>query len=299
MKAERSLDALLAADRELVNNYLTTVFSDSDMRQKPIIEAMNYSLSAGGKRLRASLLLQAYRSLAGAVDAALPFAAAVELIHCYSLIHDDLPAMDDDDLRRGKPTNHVVFGEAMAILAGDGLLNYAFELMLSSAADSDVPQRAIAAMAELAEGAGYRGMLGGQVTDILSENKPIDGATLDYIHRHKTAALIAAALTAGAKLGGADRQQVESYRNYGENLGMAFQIVDDILDVTGDAAQLGKPIGSDAQSRKNTYVSLHGLTKSRRMAQHYADAAARCLPTMNDQNLFFDKLNRALLSRAY
>ncbi len=299
MKSKSSLESLLAADKQLIDRYLAAIFAEHDERQAAIVEAMSYSLNAGGKRWRAALLLHAYANIAGDVSGALPFAAAVELIHCYSLIHDDLPAMDDDVLRRGKPTNHVVYGEAMAILAGDGLLNYAFELMLNSSLHMPEPQRAIEAMLELARAAGYRGMLGGQVADIRAENTTIDSATLDYIHINKTAALIVGALVCGATLAGCDEQTAAAYRAFGTNLGLTFQIVDDILDVTGNSVQLGKTIGSDSAQHKTTYVSMYGLTKAREMAKHYSQRAADCLHAIDDKDAFFSKLNQALLKRVY
>ncbi len=299
MTTSERLEGLLAADKQLINQYLAKLFSNYHIQQAPIIEAMTYSLNAGGKRWRAAMLLHAYGNFNDDVKVALPFAAAVELIHCYSLIHDDLPAMDNDDLRRGKPTNHIVYGEAMAILAGDGLLNYAFELMLESSMHLAEPRHALKAMLAIAQAAGYRGMLGGQVADIKAENRAIDGLTLDYIHSHKTAALIAGALVGGAYLAGCGEQTAAVYRAFGTNLGLAFQIIDDILDVTGDSAQLGKPVGSDNAQQKNTYVSMYGLQKSRDMARYYTEQARQSLSKIDDKEAFFDKLSQALLERAY
>ncbi len=293
------LNDLIGQDKQRVDDYLSTVFGDYNQYESSVVEAMSYSLNAGGKRLRAIMLLRACQQLGGDLAVALPFGAAIELIHCYSLIHDDLPAMDDDELRRGKPTNHVVYGEAMAILAGDGLLNYAFELMIGQTLKMNLPANGLRAMQTLAEAAGFRGMLGGQVIDVTTENQPIDGDTLNYIHSHKTAALIAAALVAGAQLAGASEATVAQYCKFGNNLGMAFQIIDDILDVVGDDAKLGKPTGSDDVQQKNTYVKLYGLAESRQMAAQYTASAQEALKGLADEDQFFYQLSRALLERNY
>ncbi len=294
-----NLNTLIARDKRRVDDFLANVFGKFNDYEAKVVEAMAYSLNAGGKRLRAIMLLRACQNLAGNIGEALPFAGAIELIHCYSLIHDDLPAMDNDLLRRGKPTNHVVYGEAMAILAGDGLLNYAFELMLEQTLEMSNRDNGLHAMQTLARAAGFRGMLGGQVIDVSTENQPIDGETLNYIHSHKTAALMTAAVVSGAQLAGASVEQVENYRQFGHNLGMAFQIIDDILDVVGDAEQLGKPIGSDDAQQKNTYVKLYGLEKSRRMAASYTANARTALTGLSDNDHFFERLSRALLERNY
>ncbi len=226
-----------------------------------IKDAMAYSVFAGGKRMRPLLTLGMCEMLGGSVEDALPFACAVEFIHTYSLIHDDLPAMDDDDMRRGKPTNHKVFGEATAILAGDGLLNMAYELM--SARCTEQPgRRTSAAMHEVARAAGIFGMVGGQVADMYFENRNVTNRALLYIHERKTAALIKAALVSGAIIAGADEQTAAAVADAGVKLGVAFQIKDDILDVTADEQTLGKPTGSDLKNQKATYVSLHGLEKA-------------------------------------
>ena len=235
-------------------------------------EAMRYSLLGGGKRLRGCLLLISCALAGGDVDEALPFAAALEMIHAYSLIHDDLPAMDNDTLRRGKPTNHVVFGEAMAILAGDGLLTHAFEIMAASH-----HPRAFRALGEIARAAGVGGMLGGQVLDVTNEGAAPEKTLVEDIQRGKTAALLTAPVTAGLILGGADERRIEAGRAYGYHLGMAFQIVDDILDVTGDTATLGKPAGSDDAQNKSTYVTLCGLDGAKRDARAFTDRAVKAL----------------------
>ena len=242
-----------------INDELHALFVGKE--PKVLYEAMSYSTLAGGKRIRPVLLLAACECAGGNVRNAMAFAIAVELIHTYSLIHDDLPAMDDDILRRGKPTNHVVFGEAMAILAGDGLLNMAYELM-SSACAENVEMKYIYAMKEIAEAAGSRGMVGGQVVDIVSEGAEMHEDVLDYIHNHKTASMISASLAAGAMLGGADEKDVEKFRRVGKLIGFAFQVKDDILDYTGDENTVGKSLGSDERNKKMTYVSIHGLDKA-------------------------------------
>ena len=235
-------------------------------------EAMRYSLLGGGKRLRGCLLLMSCQLTGGNAEEALPFAAALEMIHAYSLIHDDLPAMDNDTLRRGKPTNHVVFGEAMAILAGDGLLTHAFEIMAASH-----HPRAFSALGEIARAAGVGGMLGGQVLDVTNEGTVPEKTLVEDIQRGKTAALLTAPVTAGLILGGADEKQIEAGRAYGYHLGMAFQIVDDILDVEGDPALMGKTLGKDAAEGKLTWPACVGLDQAKRDAAAHIDAAVNAL----------------------
>lgn len=230
-----------------------------------IFEAMRYSLLAGGKRLRPIMVLAACEAVGGKKEDALPFACALEMIHTYSLIHDDLPAMDNDDYRRGRLTNHKVYGEAMAILAGDGLLHHAMETMAAACVENPSPQTA-GAMRAIAHGAGIFGMLTGQVVDVFFEGKPLERDTLDFIHLHKTAAMIRGALEAGAIIGGADGETAAQFALAGEKIGVAFQILDDILDVTSTMEELGKPIHSDEKNQKTTYVTLYGIEKSREIA---------------------------------
>lgn len=201
---------------------------------------MNYSLKAGGKRLRPILTLEACKLVGGNEKDAYPFAVAIEMIHTYSLIHDDLPALDNDDLRRGRKTNHKVYGEAMAILAGDGLLNYAYEIMLRESLSKGEPEKYLKAINEIAKASGIYGMIGGQVVDIESEGKSIDMEKLDFIHMNKTAAIIIGCMRAGAIIGGASEEELENVTKYAKNIGLSFQIVDDILDIVGDEAKLGK-----------------------------------------------------------
>src|SRR5699024_9043471 len=236
-----------------VESLLKTYMPSEEGYQKIIIESMNYSLSAGGKRLRPILTMEACKAVGGNVEDSIPFAMAIEMIHTYSLIHDDLPALDNDDLRRGKKTNHIVYGEDMAILAGDALLNYAFEVMLSNSIDKKNPNKYLKAINEIAKASGIYGMIGGQVVDIQSENKQISKDKLDYIHNNKTAAIIIGCMRAGAIIGDATSNQLEKITKYAKNIGLSFQIVDDILDILGDESKLGKKVGSDIENQKSTY----------------------------------------------
>lgn len=247
-------------------------------------EAMMYSVFAGGKRLRPCMLLSTLEMLGGTVDeTALDFACAIEMIHTYSLIHDDLPCMDNDDMRRGKPSNHKFFGEATAVLAGDGLLSYAFEIMLLASRADD---RSIEAMREIARGAGVFGMVEGQMADMNNEKNPSpDEFIIEYIDKHKTGALISAAVLAGARLAGvrpaqasvADKEKYQKAQTFSELYGLLFQITDDILDVVGDEAKVGKTLGKDQKSNKLTYVALLGLDGARALAQSTAKAALDAL----------------------
>jgi geranylgeranyl diphosphate synthase type II len=237
-----------------------------------IHRAMRYSVFAGGKRIRPVLCLEAARMFSENLEGAICAGCALEFIHTYSLIHDDLPALDNDDLRRGKPTNHKVFGEAIAILAGDGLLTLAFQTLAGARVD---PARRVRIIAEIGAAAGtVNGMVGGQVADIEAEGKPPDAAALEYIHRSKTAALIRGSIVAGAMAGGAADEDVERLRRFGDSLGWAFQVVDDILDVEESSAALGKTAGKDQAQKKATYPALYGLEKSRAIA---ADLEAKAL----------------------
>ena len=266
--------------REWVDNHLTDYLPKEESLSENVREAMNYSLTAGGKRLRPVLLLAAFEMAGGtAIAEAEPFACALEYIHTYSLIHDDLPAMDDDDLRRGKPTNHKVYGEACAILAGDALLNRAYEIMLEVMKGfKNIPSvRMASAASVIAQAAGNEGMIGGQIADIEGETAEPSMERLQFIHRHKTGALIKAAVTAGAELAGAKNQMKTDLDAFGEQLGLAFQICDDILDVTGDEKILGKPVGSDEKNQKLTYPALVGLEEARRMYREAHEKAIGAL----------------------
>lgn len=244
----------------------------------PLRESMQYSLMAGGKRLRPVLVLAAAEAAGGKVEAAMPVACAIEMIHTYSLIHDDLPAMDNDDFRRGKPTNHKVFGDAMAILAGDALLTHAFYSVVQSSKRYGVnPAVALDIVEELAAYAGARGMVGGQAADILGEQGHTGMEELDYIHTHKTGDLIVFSLKAGARIAGASEDQLKALETYGYCIGLAFQIQDDILDITGDEAKLGKPLHSDEKQQKVTYPFLMGLEQSREMVRTLTEKGKRAV----------------------
>ena len=255
-------------------------------------EAMRYSLLNGGKRLRGCLLLAACELAGGNTEEALPFAAALEMIHAYSLIHDDLPAMDNDTLRRGKPTNHVVFGEAMAILAGDGLLTHAFEVMAVSA-----HPRALRALGEIAKAAGVGGMLAGQTLDVTMEGTEPTMDLVNTIHRGKTAALLTAPITAGLILGGASDTEIEAGREYGYHLGMAFQIVDDLLDLEGDPALMGKTLGKDQAEGKLTWPACVGVDQARKDAEAHIRAAADALAPFGKKAEFLQTLAFSTLHR--
>lgn len=267
--------------------------------QKTVIEAMNYSLSAGGKRLRPILTLEACRAVGGLEEDAIPFAMAIEMIHTYSLIHDDLPALDNDDLRRGRPTNHKVYGEAMAILAGDSLLNYAFEVMLSNSINKEDSNKYLKAINEIAKTSGIYGMIGGQVVDVESENIKIEKEKLDFIHLNKTAAIMVGCMRAGAIVGGADEEKLNMITTYGKNIGLAFQIVDDILDIVGDEAKLGKNVGSDIENNKSTYPSLLGLEKSKEIANNLIDEAKENINGLCGDTTFLEGLAEYIISREY
>ncbi|HIY03978.1 MAG TPA: polyprenyl synthetase family protein [Candidatus Anaerotignum merdipullorum] len=263
-----------------------------------IFEAMRYSLFAGGKRLRPILVLAACEAVGGQENEAMPFACALEMIHTYSLIHDDLPAMDNDDYRRGRLTSHKVYGEDMAILAGDGLLHHAMETM-AAACYANPSQKSTGAMLAIARGAGINGMLTGQVVDVYMEGKPLDAQTLEFIHLHKTAAMIRGALEAGATVGGADAETIQKFGLAGEKIGMAFQILDDILDVTGTEEELGKPIHSDEKNEKTTYVTLYGITQSKEIAARLTEEACQIWDEMGESCRFLHALTAYLLQRTY
>lgn len=266
--------------------------------QTTVAEAMAYACQGGGKRIRPVLVMEFCRLCGGDTEAALPFAAAIEMLHSYSLVHDDLPCMDDSPMRRGRPSTHAVYGETMALLAGDGLLNLAFETMLRPAAAAALPaSHVLGAASALADAAGIDGMVGGQVIDLQSEGKAIDLATLEALQRGKTAALLTAACVMGARLAGADAAKEAAARAYGENIGLSFQIVDDILDVTATAEQLGKPVGSDAVNEKVTYVSLLGLEEARRLAARRTADALAALTVFGEDADSLRQLAEALLTR--
>ncbi len=267
--------------------------------QKTVFEAMNYSLDAGGKRLRPILIMEAYKICGGKDDMYIPFSAAIEMIHTYSLIHDDLPALDNDDLRRGKATNHKVFGEAMAILAGDALLSHAFETILGESVKSIYPERGLKASYEISKAAGIYGMIAGQVVDVESEGMKIDKDKLDFIHKNKTAAMIVACMRVGAILANASEEKLQAMTVYGQKIGLAFQIVDDILDIVGDEATLGKNVGSDIENEKSTYPSIFGIEKSWEMAQELVEDAKMQIKDFDESNEFLLNLSEYIVRRKY
>ncbi len=266
--------------KDIFETYMQKEFAQRKLNYQPTLaDAMEYSLFAGGKRLRPILCMCAGQAVGGKIEDTLPAALALEAVHTYSLIHDDLPGMDNDDYRRGKLTNHKVFGEAMAILAGDALLTMAFEIL--GAYGEKNPQTAWSMVKVLAERSGARGMCAGQAADISAENKEISATEMCYIHEHKTADLIIAALLLGAMAAGAQEQDLAALVNFGEQFGLAFQITDDILDVIGDEQKLGKKVGSDDKNHKVTFVSLYGLEKSQMMTKEAVLKAKQALETLN------------------
>lgn len=265
-------------------------------------KAIRYSLFAGGKRIRPILSMAAFEAVGGKGDGILPFACALEMIHTYSLIHDDLPGLDNDDYRRGKPTCHKVFGEAIGILAGDGLLTEAFKLMTSQSVQGPSLRDGgwvLDVIHEVAQAAGIFGMVGGQVLDIESEGKEVDLPTLQYIHTHKTGALILVSVRVGAKLGGANEETLKAFTLYGERIGLAFQIADDILNVEGKAALLGKKTGSDLSRGKATYPSLLGVEESKRRARELLEFAVDAIRSFGPDAEPLRKIAWFILSREY
>ena len=245
--------------------------------QNVIIEAANYSIKAGGKRLRPLLMLETLKLFGGQEEEIYPFMAAIEMIHTYSLVHDDLPAMDNDMYRRGMKTTHAVYGEDIGILAGDGLLNYAYEIMSRAILTGRDSTRAAKAMSVIAEKSGMYGMVGGQTVDVINDGKEIPVETLNYIHKHKTAALIEASMMAGAIVAGTSETNINLIEKIANNIGIAFQIEDDILDVTSTMEVLGKPVLSDEKNKKCTYVTLMGIDRSRQIVKEYTDEALKML----------------------
>jgi geranylgeranyl diphosphate synthase type II len=291
----KQMKSTLEAYRQRVEAYLQTCLKD-DLIPEGLQSAMEYSLFAGGKRIRPVLCLAWTELLGGDGDGSLPFACALECIHTYSLIHDDLPAMDDDDMRRGQPSNHVKHGQAMAILAGDGLLTESFSLML---APGSSPERTLQAAAEVARAAGPRGMVGGQVLDIAMTGKGEgDLDTLKSMHSLKTGAMLRASCLSGALLAGADQDDVSLAEQYGTAIGLAFQIADDILDITGNEQIMGKPVGSDVLSGKLTYPSLLGLERSQALGFEMVEKATGALEKYRGQQaLFLSDLARYIMER--
>ncbi len=286
------LKATAAEIEKAIDEYLPV----KENPQKLIYEAMRYSVLGGGKRLRGVLSVACCLLAGGKKEEVMPFAAAVEMVHAYSLVHDDLPSMDNDSMRRGKPTNHLVYGEATAILAGDGLLGMAFETVLERLDETNT-KKGSKALKVLAKNLGPSGMLGGQVVDMQSENKKIDYDTLVYLQNHKTGALIEAACLMGAIMGEANTDLIEKLKEYAAKIGLAFQIQDDILDVIGDEKVLGKPIGSDTESRKSTFVTECGIEKAKELVQKLSSEAATIVEGINEYGDFLAWLAKYLAGR--
>lgn len=294
------LESYLAERRERVDRALNVFFPASSGLQKTVVEAARYSLFAGGKRLRPILCLAAAEVTGGTADDAMPAACALEMIHTYSLIHDDLPAMDNDDFRRGKPTNHKVYGEAVAILAGDTLLTEAFGLVADPNLGNNgnlPPEKRLQVIHILVKAAGHRGMIGGQVIDLEGETREMDFPTVKYMHIRKTGALISASLEIGGLLGGGEATDLQRLVRYGKHLGLAFQITDDLLDVEGDAVLMGKNPGSDVARNKKTYPALLGITRSREAAKEHVNQAVEALRTFDRRAEPLRAIARYLLER--
>ena len=265
--------------------------------QKLLLEAMNYSMTAGGKRLRPLLMQETYRLFGGTSRVVEPFMAAIEMIHTQSLVHDDLPAMDNDEYRRGRETTHVVYGEAMAVLAGDALLNLAYETACRAFAMEPENTNVGKAMTVLAKKSGIAGMMGGQSVDVQNDGKPLSEEMLDFIYCLKTSALIEGSMIVGAILAGADDEQVKTIENVAKDVGLAFQIQDDILDVTSTQEILGKPINSDEKNHKTTYVTLKGLESAQKDVKELSERALATLASLPQKNQFLEELIRALITR--
>lgn len=281
--------------RQLVENHLTEELNVESALDKTLCESMRYSLMAGGKRLRPILLMAAADAVGAKGTDYLESACAIEMIHTYSLIHDDLPAMDDDDYRRGKLTNHKVYGAGMATLAGDALLTLAFEVMLRQSGAT--PENILQVVREMSVAAGPDGMVGGQALDLESEDKQISMETLRRMHMGKTGALFRAAIRSGAILGGASAIELSALTEYADNFGLAFQITDDVLDVTGDEAVIGKPVGSDEKNHKSTYVTLTSLEKAKALAKETVGDAVKALEPFGPEADFLRELVRYLVDR--
>ena len=287
--------------KKIIDEHLLDFIPNIDNKSITLYESIKYSLSSGGKRLRPVLVLAACDFAGGDINEAIPYACAMEYIHTYSMIHDDLPSMDNDDLRRGLPTNHKVYGEATAILAGDGLLTTAFEMMSKDMMlYFDSPEKItkrIKAIYEIAKGSGCRGMVAGQVSDIEGESTDCSNEMLEYIHINKTGALIKSSIKAGLYLGNPTPDMLASFEKYAENLGLAYQIADDILDVIGNPKELGKPIGSDIKKNKNTYPSINGMDAAKERLHELTNNAVCAIGRYYDNAEFFRDLVLKLENR--
>ncbi len=291
-----SFDVELNKRIEEIENIITSYLPKEEGLQKTVIEAMNYSVLAGGKRLRPMLMQETYKLFGGDGEIIKPFMTALEMIHTYSLVHDDLPALDNDEYRRGKKTTHKVFGEAMGILAGDSLLNYAFEIA-TDALVSSPDERTAVAINILAKKSGIYGMIGGQIADIEYEGKKAGIEVVEFIHRLKCGALIEAAMMIGAVLAGATKAECEKIEQIAADIGYAFQIQDDILDVTSTTEIIGKPVGSDDKNEKSTYVSIKGLEQAKIDVLNMSERAIKTLRTLSCENMFLEDLIKYLINR--
>ena len=293
------LKTYLQQRKRRVDDELGALFPQEEGPAADLLSSQRYSLMAGGKRLRPILCMAGAAAVGGSEEDVLPAACALECIHTYSLIHDDLPFMDDDDLRRGQPTNHKVFGEAIALLAGDGLLTEAFRILARPGARTGpAAEKRLEAIALIAGAAGCRGMVAGQVVDIQSEGQSIELDTLEYIHSHKTAALIRAAVLSGAILGGGTAGQCDSLSTYGHKIGLAFQIADDILDIEGEQEKLGKPTGADQARGKATYPALMGLKRSKDLQNELIAAALYSLSVFDQRAEPLQLIARYIITRS-
>lgn len=296
MNFKEELKLKVVEVEQIIQEYLPEVIG----QQKTIVEAMHYSILAGGKRLRPMLILETYRLFGGTQeDVVKPFVAAMEMIHTYSLVHDDLPAMDNDDYRRGRLTTHKVFGEDLGILTGDALLNYAFETACKAFETKDCPYQTVAnALSTMAKKAGIYGMIGGQVVDVQLTNQPLTKEQLAFIHELKTGALMEASMMIGAILAGATQEEVLRIETMAKKIGLAFQIKDDILDVTSTIEELGKPVRSDEKNEKTTYVTLYGIEEAQRMVFEVSKEAVQIYDALPYQNDFLRELILFLVTRS-
>ena len=290
----------LAECKKFIDESVPRYLPEKTAYPSNIHESMHYSLFAGGKRLRPCLLIAAAEAVGGSRYDVLPFAVATEFLHTYTLIHDDLPALDNDSLRRGKPTNHKVFGEAIAILAGDALLTQAFVLMTDSLGMASIPQKnLLRASHDMARALSSTGVIGGQVVDLESEGKPVDAETLEYIHIYKTGFFFKSCVRCGAILSQATVSQIKALSSFGAHIGLAFQIIDDILDITGDRETLGKDIGSDIENEKATYPAFFGMEKSKAKAEELVDQAIVCLENFDERANPLREIARFFIQRTF
>lgn len=290
------VDALLKATAKAVEEKFCEVLPETNEKFASVADAMRYSFLGGGKRIRPALLLEFCKIFGGSQENALPFAVALEMIHTYSLIHDDLPCMDNDDMRRGRPSCHKQFSEDIALLAGDGLLTHAFLVSANSSAEND---RKIKAIGVLSKNAGYMGMIGGQVIDLAIENTACEIETVEEMYLLKTGELLSAACEIGAIIGGANEEEIKMVRQYAQKVGLAFQIIDDILDNIGDEALLGKPIGSDEKNNKTTFVSKYGIEECRNIAAKLSNDAKEILGKLSGDKTNLIAITDYLLNRNY